>query len=150
MIPEYMKKIFEPELERSVALLKETDPRSEDYGRLLFAIGELNYRLASPISMDFTDDVPEVNPAAPDPVAAPVTKEPAPEPAPEPATEYINPEELRAALADAKKKGVIIFDLINSLGAPNFTGLRDDQDKLRQLKTLMEKALKEIALKETA
>ena len=157
MKPEYLKKIFEPELERSVALLKETDPRSEDYGRLLFAIGELNYRLASPFSADFTDDFPEVKPSEPDTVAPPATEETAPDPAPtvdrpvvdtddlKGDTEYINPEELRAALADAKKKGVNISELINSLGAPNFSGLRDDQNKLRQLKTKMEKALKEIA-----
>lgn len=147
MKPEYLKKIFEPELERAVALLKETDPRSEDYGRLLFAIGELNYRLASPFSEDFTDDFPEVKPSEPDPEPDPVVPNIPEESAPEPehTAEYINPEDLRAALADAKKKGVNISELISSLGAPNFSGLRDDQNKLRQLKTKMEKALKEIA-----
>ncbi len=157
MKPEYLTTIFTPELERAVALLKETDPRSEDYGRLLFAIGELDYQLKAPAYSDFAANAPEVQPTAtetspaPDPIATPVTEESAPESATEPESaseptaEYINPEDLRAALADAKKKGVNISELINSLGAPNFSGLRDDQNKLRQLKTLMENALKEIA-----
>ena len=164
MKPEYLKKIFEPELERSVALLKETDPRSEDYGRLLFAISELSYRLKSPFGADFTDDFPEVKPSEPDPEPDPVVpnipEESAPEPEPEPAptedrpvvdtddikgdTEYINPEELRATLAVAKNKGVNIREFIASLGTTNFSSLRDDQNKLRQLKAMVEKALKEI------
>jgi len=92
----------------------------------------------------------------PVPVAPPVeapTEPPAPtpvdepkedEPAEEEAGEYIKPEELRASLAEAKKKGVNISELISSLGAPNFSGLRDDQNKLRQLKAKMEKALEEL------
>jgi hypothetical protein len=130
-------------------MLADTDPRSEEYGRLLCHIGDLNYRLTV---LDGTIECPAV-------VAHPIPKTPTETKESTPAeerpvvdtddikgdTEYINPEDLRAALAVAKKKGVIISELISSLGAPNFTGLKDDQNKLRQLKTLVENALKEIA-----
>jgi hypothetical protein len=130
-------------------MLADTDPRSEEYGRLLSNIGEINYRLTMP---DRAIECPAVV-AHPVPETHTETKESTPaEDRPvvdtddiKGDTEYINPEDLRASLADAKKKGVNISELISSLGAPNFSGLRDDQDKLRQLKTKMEKALKEIA-----
>ena len=71
------------------------------------------------------------------------TTDSVPEPAPAPSQpeEYINPEDLRADLHAAKKKGVDVAKLIRSLGVSNFTALKDDQGKLLQLRSMLAAAL---------
>ena len=148
MKPETLRNLYESELKRAVRLVPDTDPRTEEYSRLLFAIGELGYRLQSEI-INAEDDIPcepaeEPKTAAVEDITAPAPAEDRPVVDTDDIkgeTEYVDPESLRAELADAKKKGINISELISSLGAANFSGLRDDQNKLRQLKALMEKAL---------
>ena len=143
-MPEKLRNIYEAELERLASLLPKAEPGSEEYSRLFYIMGDLEYRLERlndrrEAHSDDPADEPATEPPAPTPVDEPAEEKPEEE-----AGEYINPEDLRASLADAKKKGVNISELISSLGAPNFSGLRDDQNKLRQLKTKMEKALEEL------
>ena len=150
--------------------LAEVTPGTDEYSRMLYGYEQLHHMLERmdeptedttccppPVELVPATAVP-VEPAGhPDPVGEPGdpgepglpepdegdTEEPDNQPTPR---EPIVPEELRAALAEAKKKGVVISDLINSLGAKNFSALKDDQDKLYQLKELMEKALKELGV----
>lgn len=141
--------------DNTVKALAEVTPGTDEYSRMLYGYDQLHVileRFDDPAENDATCAITPVEPAGhPDPVGEPgepgVPEQPAPEPMPEPATatEKINPEALRAALADAKKQGVNISDLIKSLGAKNFSGLKDDPEKLTQLKQLMENALKEMA-----
>lgn len=144
-MPEKRKDLYLAELERLMWLLPKTEPGSEEYSRIFYVMGDIEYRL------ERLDAQLEVNAVAPtETPTEPLVTEPDTSPVVDTddikdGAEYINPEDLRASLADAKKKGVNISELISSLGAPNFSGLRDDQNKLRQLKTMMENALKEIA-----
>lgn len=69
-----------------------------------------------------------------------------PAPAPSQPEEYINPEDLRADLHAAKKKGVDVAKLIRSLGVSNFTALKDDQGKLLQLRSMLAAALEELGV----
>ena len=135
-MPEKRKDLYLAELERLMEFLPKTEPGSEEYSRIFYVMGDIEYRLER---LDAQLEVNAVAPTEPDPFLIVDTDDI------KDGAEYINPEDLRASLADAKKKGVNISELISSLGAPNFSGLRDDQNKLRQLKTKMEKALEEIA-----
>ena len=139
--------------------LAECEPGTEEYMRMVHGFDQLVYTIArledqNEAHGDCYLNMPSpVEPAGhPDPVGEPGepglpepdegdTEEPDNQPTPR---ERIVPEELRAALAEAKKKGVVISDLISSLGAKNFSALKDDQGKLWELKELMEKALKEL------
>ena len=150
---------LEQALDRTVDALAACNPGTEEYTRLLDGTDRLQWMLRNlknpePCETDFTCKPSPVEPAGhPDPVGEP--GEPGVPEVPvvkledmEVAAirERIVPEELRAALAEAKKKGVVISDLISSLGAKNFSALKDDQDKLWELKGLLDKALKELGV----
>lgn len=137
-----LKAVLESERERLFLELPNTDPTDDKYHVLLSEL----LRIEDILYYDFEAATPDDHTPTPAPVIeeapAPVIEED------ESASvesdtehEYVDPEALRAELADAKKKGINISELISSLGAANFSGLRDDQNKLRQLKTLMKKAL---------
>ena len=159
MKSETLQNLYESELARLMEALPKAAPGSEEYSRIFYIIGDIEYRLERLEVENPVEPEAEATTHVVDTTTAPAETEPVIEEAPAPVIEeaesapaesdteyeYVDPESLRAALADAKKKGVNISELISSLGATNFSGLRDDQNKLRQLKTLMENALKEIA-----
>lgn len=140
--------------DNTVKALAEVTPGTDEYSRMLYGYDQLRVileRFDDPTENDATCAIIPVEPAGhPDPVGEPgepgVPEQPAPEPVhePAPAAEKVSREELRAALAEAKKKGVVISELINSLGAKNFSGVADE--KLPELKARMENALKELGV----
>lgn len=143
MKSEKLKAVLESERERLFLELPNTDPTDDKYHVLLSAL----LRIEDILYYDFEAATPDVPTNAPAPVIEEAESAPA-EDRPivdtddiKGETEYVDPEALRAELAEAKKKGVNIAELISSLGAANFSGLLGDQNKLRQLKTLMKKAL---------
>lgn len=67
-----------------------------------------------------TEPIPEVEEPEADPAPAP---DPEPGPEPEPEDKTYSKEEVRAALAESRKKGVNVAELLKEFGAANFTGL---------------------------
>lgn len=132
--------------DNTVKALAEVTPGTDEYSRMLYGYDQLHVileRFDDPAENDATCALIPVEPAGhPDPVGEP--GEPGVPEQPAPAAEKVSREELRAALAEAKKKGVVISELINSLGAKNFSGVADE--KLPELKALMENALKELGV----
>lgn len=144
--------------------LAECEPGTEEYMRMVHGFDQLVYTIARLEDQNeahgdcYTNTPSPVEPAGhPDPVGEPGepgepgipgddegdTEGPDNQPTPR---EPIVPEDLRAELSDAKKKGVVISELIESLGAKNFSALKDDQDKLWALKEKLDKALKELGV----
>lgn len=146
--------------DNTVKALTDVVPGTDEYSRMLYGFDQLYLTIERmEVSAAYDDGFPNIpvtfEPAGhPDPVGEPGepgvpvddegdTEEPDNQPTPR---ERIVPEDLRAELADAKKKGVVISELIESLGAKNFSALKDDQDKLWALKEKLDMALKELGV----
>lgn len=133
-----LTKLFDKEVQRMAERLCAMDPGSAAYGQMLSNMNELiwladRHALAAqekPTVIDITPahvkksveedlglDTPEE--AAPQTVPFP---EPFPEPAPETGRSYTK-EEVRAALAESRKRGVKVTALLGELGYDNFSAV---------------------------
>lgn len=114
MEKEFLRARLETEQERCLGALTELTPGSEEYDRCLWSAQRLNnwlrYGFESP-ERSSSFDAP-----------APAVAEPE-EPAPVPAEPTMKKEDVRAALADARMKGVDISKLIADMGAANLTAV---------------------------
>lgn len=136
MTREEVREIAKSEADRLVKLLPTIDPvfQSEVYRRTLDNIQSLNWlvppeapgcNIGEPIRVTAADvhPVDSVSPF-PEPsveeYTAPVME--TPEPEPEPEKTYAR-EDVRAALAKARKKGINVTEFLAEFGVENFTGL---------------------------
>ena len=125
-------KLFGTEIQRMSEKLCAMDPGSAAYGQMLSNMNELIW-LADRIGL-MTQEKPDVIDVTPahvkkaveedlgldtpeEPVAEPVT-----EPAPETGRSYTK-EEVRAALAESRKRGVKVTELLGELGYDNFSAV---------------------------
>ena len=124
-----LTKLFDNEVQRMAKSLCIMDPSSAAYGQMLSNLSDLlwiAYRIG-PATQE-KPDVIDVTPAhvkkaveedlgldTPEPVSEPVA-EPVAEPVPETGRSYTK-EEVRAALAESRKRGVKVTELLGELGA---------------------------------
>ena len=131
-----LTKLFDNEIQRMAEKLCAMDPGSAAYGQMLTNMSDLIWladrrTLAAqekPAAIDITpahvkksveEDLGLDTPA--EPVSEPVT-EPVTEPAPETGRSYTK-EEVRAALAESRKRGVKVTALLGELGYDNFSAV---------------------------
>ena len=132
-----LTKLFDTEIQRMAEKLCAMDPGSAAYGQMLSNMNELIW-LADRIGL-MTQEKPDVIDVTPahvkkaveedlgldtpeEPVSEPVT-EPVTEPEPEPVAEPYTKEEVRAALAESRKRGVKVTELLGELGYDNFSAV---------------------------
>ena len=135
-----LTKLFDNEAQRMAKSLCIMDPSSAAYGQMLSNLSDLlwiAYRIG-PATQE-KPDVIDVTPAhvkkaveedlgldtPEEPVAEPVAEhvaEPVSEPAPETGRSYTK-EEVRAALAESRKRGVKVTELLGELGYDNFSAV---------------------------
>lgn len=123
---EFLKSRLETEQERCLARLAELTPGSEEYDRCWTAV----CGITNVIRYELTDYTEPAGVPAP-PVHTPAPIEPVViTPSPAEATTLDTPteppmkkEDVRAALADARMKGVDVSKLIADMGAANLTGV---------------------------
>lgn len=139
-----LTKLFDDEIQRMAEKLCAMDPGSAAYGQMLSNMSDLIWladrrTLAAqekPAVIDITPahvkkaveedlglDTPEepVSKPVAEPVPEPVS-EPVSEPAPETGRSYTK-EEVRAALAESRKRGVKVTALLGELGYDNFSAV---------------------------
>lgn len=127
-----LTKLFDTEIQRMAKSLCIMDPSSAAYGQMLSNLSDLlwiSYRIG-PATQE-KSDVIDVTPAhvkkaveedlgldtPEEPVAEPVS-----EPVPETGRSYTK-EEVRAALAESRKRGVKVTELLGELGYDNFSAV---------------------------
>ena len=132
-----LTKLFDNEVQRMAKSLCIMDPSSAAYGQMLSNLSDLvclAYRIG-PATQE-KPDVIDVTPAhvkkaveedlgldtPEEPVSEPVA-EPVPEPVAEPVAEPYTKEEVRAALAESRKRGVKVTELLGELGYDNFSAV---------------------------
>ena len=133
-----LTKLFDTEIQRMAEKLCAMDPGSAAYGQMLTNMSDLIWladrrTLAAqekPAAIDITpahvkksveEDLGLDTPEETAPQAEPVT-EPVTEPAPETGRSYTK-EEVRAALAESRKRGVKVTALLGELGYDNFSAV---------------------------
>lgn len=131
-----LTKLFDNEAQRMAKSLCIMDPSSAAYGQMLSNLSDLlwiAYRIG-PAAQE-KPDVIDVTPAhvkkaveedlgldtPEEPVSEPVA-EPVSEPVPETGRSYTK-EEVRAALAESRKRGVKVTELLGELGYDNFSAV---------------------------
>lgn len=131
-----LTKLFDNEVQRMAKSLCIMDPSSAAYGQMLSNLSDLlwiAYRIG-PAAQE-KPDVIDVTPAhvkkaveedlgldtPEEPVSEPVA-EPVAEPVPETGRSYTK-EEVRAALAESRKRGVKVTELLGELGYDNFSAV---------------------------
>ena len=133
-----LTKLFDDEIQRMAEKLCAMDPGSAAYGQMLSNMSDLIWladrrTLAAqekPAVIDITPahvkksveedlglDTPEETAPQAEPVSEPVSK-----PAPETGRSYTK-EEVRAALAESRKRGVKVTALLGELGYDNFSAV---------------------------
>lgn len=139
-----LTKLFDNEVQRMAEKLCAMDPGSAAYGQMLSNLSDLiwlAYRIGpatqeKPDVIDVTPahvkkaveedlglDTPEETAPQTEPFPEPFP-EPFAEPAPEPKTERsYTKEEVRAALAESRKRGVKVTELLGELGYDNFSAV---------------------------
>ena len=131
-----LTELFDNEVRRMARSIPVMDPSSAAYGQMLSNMNELIW-LADRIGL-MTQEKPDVIDVTPahvkkaveedlgldtpeEPVSEPVA-EPVSEPAPETGRSYTK-EEVRAALAESRKRGVKVTELLGELGYDNFSAV---------------------------
>lgn len=131
-----LTKLFDNEVQRMAKSLCIMDPSSAAYGQMLSNLSDLlwiAYRIG-PATQEKSDII-DVTPAhvkkaveedlgldtPEEPVSEPVA-EPVSEPTPETGRSYTK-EEVRAALAESRKRGVKVTELLGELGYDNFSAV---------------------------
>lgn len=139
-----LTELFDNEIQRMAKSLRIMDPGSAAYGQMLSNLSDLiwladRHALAAqekPAVIDVTPahvkkaveedlglDTPEEAAPQTEPFPEPFP-EPFAEPAPEPKTERsYTKEEVRAALAESRKRGVKVTELLGELGYDNFSAV---------------------------
>ena len=128
-----LTKLFDNEAQRMAKSLCIMDPSSAAYGQMLSNLSDLlwiAYRIG-PATQE-KPDVIDVTPAhvkkaveedlgldTPEETVSEPVAEPVAEPAPETGRSYTK-EEVRAALAESRKRGVKVTELLSELGYDNF------------------------------
>lgn len=131
-----LTKLFDTEIQRMARSISVMDPSSEAYGQMLSNMTDLiwlAYRIG-PATQE-KPDVIDVTPAhvkkaveedlgldTPEEPVAKIVPEPVSEPAPETGRSYTK-EEVRAALAESRKRGVKVTELLGELGYDNFSAV---------------------------
>ena len=131
-----LTELFDNEIQRMARGLPVMDPSSAAYGQMISNMSDLIW-LAHRIGPATQEkpDVIDVTPAhvkkaveedlgldtTEEPVSEPVA-EPVSEPAPETGRSYTK-EEVRAALAESRKRGVKVTELLGELGYDNFSAV---------------------------
>lgn len=137
-------KLFGTEIQRMSEKLCAMDPGSADYGQMLSNMSELIWladriglmtqekpdvidvtpaHVKKAVAEDLGLDTPEETAPQTEPFPEPFP-EPFAEPAPEPKTERsYTKEEVRAALAESRKRGVKVTELLGELGYDNFSAV---------------------------
>ena len=131
-----LTKLFDTEIQRMAEKLCAMDPGSAAYGQMLSNMSDLIW-LADrrALAAQEKPDVIDVTPAhvkkaveedlgldtPEEPVSEPVA-EPVSEPVPETGRSYTK-EEVRAALAESRKRGVKVTELLGELGYDNFSAV---------------------------
>lgn len=121
MEKEFLKSRLETEQERCLSRLAELTPGSEEYTRCLDAARCANDWLSRDDEAE-DEQCGTVIGFAPAPVHI-ANDAPEQFDAPAPITPAMKKEDVRAALADARMKGVDVSKLIADMGAPNLTGV---------------------------
>ena len=131
-----LTELFDNEVRRMARSISVMDPSSAAYGQMISNMSDLiwlAYRIG-PATQE-KPDVIDVTPAQvkkaveedigldtpEEPVSEPVA-EPVSEPAPETGRSYTK-EEVRAALAESRKRGVKVTELLGELGYDNFSAV---------------------------
>lgn len=134
-----MTKLFDAELQRMAEKLGAMEPDSASYGQLLSNMSDLCWladRRALAAQENPTEPKPDDTPAhvkeaveealgldTPDPAAEPeLVPQAEDEPAPQTERSYTK-EEVRAALAESRKRGVKVTALLADLGYENFSAV---------------------------
>ena len=131
-----LTKLFDNEAQRMAKSLCIMDPSSAAYGQMLSNLSDLlwiAYRIG-PATQE-KPDVIDVTPAhvkkaveedlgldTPEETVSEPVAEPVAEPAPETGRSYTK-EEVRAALAESRKRGVKVTELLSELGYDNFSAV---------------------------
>ena len=131
-----LTELFDNEILRIALSISDTDPSSAAYGQMLSNMNEL-IRLADRIEPTTrkNPDVIDVTPAhvkkaveedlgldTPEETVSEPVAEPVSDPAPETGRSYTK-EEVRAALAESRKRGVKVTELLGELGYDNFSAV---------------------------
>lgn len=128
-----LTKLFDNEVQRMAKSLCIMDPGSAAYGQMLSNMHEL-ICLADRIGL-MTQEKPDVIDVTPAHVKKAVEEdlgldtpeepvsEPVAEPVAEPMAEPYTKEEVRAALAESRKRGVKVTELLGELGYDNFSAV---------------------------
>lgn len=129
------REILRREYYRVVERLSEVDPvlSPKLYRELLEFADRLHWQSEEPCLVPVmtvdeiteevkTEPIPDVEEPKADPVPAP-EPEPDPEPAPEPEDKTYSKEEVRAALAESRNKGVDVPALLKEFGYSNFSAV---------------------------
>lgn len=131
-----LTKLFDTEIQRMARGISVMDPSSAAYGQMISNMTDLIW-LADRIGL-MTQEKPDVIDVTPahvkkaveedlgldtpeEPVSEPVA-EPVSEPVPETGRSYTK-EEVRAALAESRKRGVKVTELLGELGYDNFSAV---------------------------
>ena len=131
-----LTKLFDTEIQRMAEKLCAMDPGSAAYGQMLSNMSDLIW-LADrrTLAAQEKPDVIDVTPAhvkkaveedlgldTPEETVSEPVAEPVSEPAPETGHSYTK-EEVRAALAESRKRGVKVTELLGELGYDNFSAV---------------------------
>ena len=131
-----LTKLFDTEIQRMARSISVMDPSSEAYGQMISNMSDLiwlAYRIgpATQEKSDVIDVTPaHVKKAVEEDLGLDTPEEPVPEPVPEPVAEpapetgrSYTKEEVRAALAESRKRGVKVTELLGELGYDNFSAV---------------------------
>ena len=124
-----LTKLFDNEVQRMAKSLCIMDPGSAAYGQMLSNLSDLiwlAYRIgpATQEKPDVIDVTPaHVKKAVEEDLGLDTPEETVSEPVAEPVAEPYTKEEVRAALAESRKRGVKVTELLGELGYDNFSAV---------------------------
>lgn len=122
-------KLFGTEIQRMAEKLCAMDPGSAAYGQMLSNMSDLIWLadrriLAAQEKPAAIDSTPaHVKKAVAEDLGLDTPEEPVADPEPEPVAEPYTKEEVRAALAESRKRGVKVTELLGELGYDNFSAV---------------------------
>lgn len=124
-----MREFLKQEIERCKTAMAQNDPSGDGYRNAFSSLRELQYMLAFEVEStnphacscrcnDANSPAPDIEEEKPAPAHVEAKTE-----APKPDAPTMKKEDVRAALADARLKGVDVSKLITDLGASNLSGV---------------------------
>ena len=124
-----LTELFDNEIQRMARGLPVMDPSSAAYGQMISNMSDLiwlAHRIgpATQEKPDVIDVTPaHVKKAVEEDLGLDTPEEPVSEPVAEPVSEPYTKEEVRAALAESRKRGVKVTELLGELGYDNFSAV---------------------------